>query len=108
MDKTQNWIKIAAGINEINFAGNKIATIKIAGKTICIARFNDKLKAFSSVCPHAGGDLSAGFFDKNENIICPVHGYRFSTLTGRDTNGEGYFLKIYKIQQTEEGIFIWL
>jgi 3-phenylpropionate/trans-cinnamate dioxygenase ferredoxin subunit len=108
MEKTQKRVKIAAGINEINFPKNKIAKIKIADKIICIAQFNDKLKAFSSGCPHAGGDLSTGCFDKNENIICPVHGYRFSTLTGRDTNGEGYFLKIYKIEQTEEGIFIWL
>ncbi|MEO8823284.1 MAG: Rieske 2Fe-2S domain-containing protein [Ginsengibacter sp.] len=108
MEKIENWIKIAAGINEISFAENKIATIKIADKTICIAKINEDLKAFSSQCPHAGGNLSGGFMDKKGNIICPVHGYRFSMNTGRDSGCEGYFLKIYKIEQRDEGIFIRL
>lgn len=108
MDITENRVKIAADITEISFAENKIATFKIADKTICVAKFNDDLKAFSARCPHAGGDLSKGLLDKKENIICPVHGYRFSINSGRDADGEGYFLKIYKIEQTEEGIFIRL
>ena len=108
MEKTENRVKIATDIKEISFRENKIATIKIGDKTICIAKINDDLKAFSASCPHAGGDLSKGFLDKKENIICPVHGYRFSMITGRDTDGEGYFLKIYTIEQTEEGIFIRL
>lgn len=108
MEKTENRVKIAADIKEISFGENKIATFKIADKTICIAKLNDDLKAFSARCPHAGGDLSQGILDKKENIICPVHGYRFSINSGRDVDGEGYFLKIYKIEQTDEGIFIRL
>ena len=108
MDQKENWIKVAGNINEISFAENNIATIRIEAKTICLARTGNGLKACSAKCPHAGGDLSEAFLDKKENIVCPVHGYRFSINSGRDTNGEGYFLKIYKIKETEEGIFIKL
>ncbi|MDE3184876.1 MAG: Rieske 2Fe-2S domain-containing protein [Bacteroidota bacterium] len=108
MDQKENWIKVAGNIDEISFADNNIATIHIEEKTICLARTGDSLKACSAKCPHAGGDLSEAFLDKKENIVCPVHGYRFSINSGRDTNGEGYFLKIYKIKETEEGIFIKL
>ncbi len=108
MDKTEKWIKIAGNSNEISFQDNNIATIHISGKAVCIAKTNNGLKACFAKCPHAGADLSEGFLDKKDNIICPVHGYRFSLNTGRDTNSEGYFLKIYKIKEIEEEIFIKL
>jgi len=108
MDKTENWIKIAANANEISFGENNIATIHIGEKTLSLAKSANGLKACSANCPHAGGDLSEGFLDKHDNIICPVHHYRFSLNTGRDTANEGYSLKIYKIKVTAEGIFVKL
>jgi nitrite reductase/ring-hydroxylating ferredoxin subunit len=108
MDHTKNWIKIAGDVNEISFQDTNITTIHIGEKSICLARTDNGLKACFAKCPHAGGDLSEGFLDKKENIICPIHGYRFSLNSGRDTNSEGYFLKIYKIKENEEGIFIKL
>ena len=108
MDETEKWIKIARNINEISFQDNNIAPIRIAEKSICLAKTGNGLKACSANCPHAGGDLSEGLLDKKENIICPVHNYRFSLNNGRDKDGEGYFLKIYKVKETGEGIFIKL
>ena len=108
MNQKENWIKVAANIDEISFKKNGIASINIEEKTICIAKTSVGLKAFYSKCPHAGSDLSEAFLDTKQNIICPVHGYRFSFNTGRDSNGEGYFLKIYKVEETVEGIFIKL
>lgn len=101
-------VKIANKIDEISFKGNNIAVLQVGGKSICLAKTKAGLKACSSHCPHAGGDLSEGFIDKRGNIICPVHGYRFSLNNGRDTNNEGYFLKIYQVIQTDDGIFVKL
>ena len=106
MDKKEGWIKIAANMDEIIFKENNIAYIQIDEKPICLIKTINGLKACSSKCPHAGGDLSSGFLDKRENILCPVHNYRFNLNNGRDTNGEGYFLKIFKVKENEEGIFI--
>ena len=50
--------------------------------------------------------MVSGFINKNENIVCPLHRYSFSLKTGRDTMGEGYYLKIYPVQKNEEGIFV--
>jgi len=105
MDKTESWTKIAANIDEIDFKDN-IACIEIEGKSICIIKAITGLKACFSKCPHAGGDLSSGFLDQKGNIICPVHNYRFNLNSGRDTNGEGYFLKIFPVKENEQGIFI--
>lgn len=106
MNKKESWIKIAANMDEIIFKENNIACIQINGKSICLIKTINGLKACSSKCPHAGGDLSSGFLDKRENIICPVHNYRFNLIDGRDTNREGYFLKTFPVKENEEGIFI--
>jgi nitrite reductase/ring-hydroxylating ferredoxin subunit len=106
MNQKESWIRIAANIDEIIFKENNIACIQIDGKSICLIKTINGLTACSSKCPHAGGDLSSGFLDKRENIICPVHNYRFNLNNGRDTNGEGYFLKIFEVKENEEGIFI--
>lgn len=108
MEKKTNWIKIADKINEIHFAKNNIAEVIVGGNSICIIQSANGLIACYSKCPHAGGDLSIAYLDNKENIICPVHGYRFNIKSGRDTNGEGYFLKIYKVIENKDGIFVGL
>jgi len=108
MTDNEDWIKIAGKIEEFTFDKNNIACVTIHGKSICLVQSTYELKACSASCPHAAGDLSKGFLDAKGNIICPVHGYRFNLTSGRDSNSEGYFLKIYKVKRNEEGIFIKL
>jgi len=108
MENDTKRVKIAGTIDELSFAENNIATIMAGQKKICIAKSGAELRAFSARCPHAGGDLSEGALDQKGNVICPVHGYRFSINSGRDADGEGYFLKIYTIEQTAEGLFLRL
>lgn len=107
MDKNnRRWIKIAGIKENIFFNKSNVRTLEIEGQKICIIKTTKGLKACSSLCPHASGDLSEGFLDKKENIVCPVHGYHFNLDHGRDTNNEGYFLKIFMIKENEEGVFV--
>ncbi len=108
MEKNRNWIKIANNAEEIIFPENNLVKIAVEGKTICLIHTAGGLKACASKCPHAGGDLSDGYLDKKDHIVCPVHGYRFNINNGRDNNGEGYFLKICPIKISEDGIFVAL
>jgi len=101
-------VKIANYIDEIPFSENNIAALQVEGKSVCLVKTGAGLKAYSSQCTQAEGDLSDGIIDKRENIICPVHGYRFSLNNGRDVTNEGYFLKIYKVIETDHGIFVKL
>lgn len=105
MNKNQRWIKIA-GVNEDIFDKKVITTVDVEGQKVCIIKTTKGLKACSSLCPHASGDLSEGFLDKKENIVCPVHGYHFNLDHGRDTNNEGYFLKIFRVKENEDGVFV--
>ena len=105
-DKRFRWIKIANNIGALAFAENKIAEIKVDGKDICIAQTVSGLKACSSKCPHAGGDMSKGKLDKNGHIVCLDHGYVFNLNNGRDVAGEGYLLKTYPVTEAPEGVFV--
>ena len=80
--------------------------MQVAGKQVCIAKVNDTLYACSSKCPHAGGTIADGFIDASNNIVCPVHRYKFNLQNGRNVSGEGFYLKIYPVDQREDGVYI--
>ncbi|MBS1729437.1 MAG: Rieske 2Fe-2S domain-containing protein [Bacteroidetes bacterium] len=100
------WIKIASKREELPFGDNKIALIHFEEKKICIIDGPDGLHACIDTCPHASGQLSGGFIDGKGNIVCPVHHYAFNLFHGRDTQQEGYKLKVFDIKENEEGIFL--
>ena len=100
------WYKIANTVSEINFAPNGLTQIQVAGKTICLALHNNNLHACTQKCPHAGGMLADGYIDAAGNITCPLHRYKFSLQNGRNTSGEGYFLKIFPVELRNEGVFV--
>ena len=105
-EKEYKWIQIASSFDELIFGENNLVEIEIEGKKICIAKTAVGLKACTSKCPHAGGNMSHGRLDKRGNIVCCVHNYSFNLTHGRDVFGEGYFLKVYPVKETEKGIFV--
>jgi len=79
---------------------------KPMAKKITLAKAGDNLFACAYKCPHASGILADGFIDAMDNIVCPVHRYKFSLQNGRDTSGEGYHLKTYAVEVREDGVYI--
>ena len=106
LSPTNTWFKIAESIAEINFSPNGLTELEIEGRKICIGNQNDKLFACTQKCPHAGGILANGYIDAVGNLVCPLHRYKFNPANGRNTSGEGYFLKTYLIEEREDGVFI--
>ncbi len=87
---------------------SNMTKVNIAGKDLCVVKVKDSLYACTTRCPHAGADLADGRADQAGNIHCPLHGYAFNVITGRDTYNEGYFLKRFPVRVDAEGIFIGL
>ena len=76
------------------------------GKSICLAKFKDELYAFAYKCPHAGGILADGYIDALGNIVCPQHRYKYNMANGRNTSGEGYYLKHWPVELRDEGVYV--
>ena len=108
ISKKYTWHKIADSIAEINFSSEGLAQVEMAGKKICIAHYQNQLSGCASLCPHAGGIMTEGYIDPLGNIVCPIHRYKFSLQNGRNTSGEGYFLKTYPVELREDGIYLGL
>ena len=104
--KQYTWHKIADSKEILSFSENGMMEVKAGGKNICLVKNKESLFACASKCPHAGGHLADGYIDALGNIVCPMHRYKFSLQNGRNTSGEGYFLKHYPVETREDGIFV--
>lgn len=101
-----SWHKIADHPNELDFASNNIAVVDVIGKKICIGKYQESLFAFAFKCPHAGGILADGYIDALGNVVCPLHRYKYSMQNGRNTSGEGYYLKHWEVAVREDGVYV--
>lgn len=101
-----SWHKIAESEREILFNTNNIAMIQVNGKTMSLGRYRGYFFAFAYKCPHAGGILSDGWIDPKGNVVCPVHGYRFNMQNGRNVTGEGYNLKLWPVENRQDGMYV--
>lgn len=106
MAKPVKWVRIADGIDAISWQNNNLAIVEAAGKKVTLARKENTVYACAHKCPHASGILADGFIDALGNVVCPLHRYKFSLTNGRNVSGEGYYLKVYLVEQRQDGIYI--
>jgi 3-phenylpropionate/trans-cinnamate dioxygenase ferredoxin subunit len=99
-------VKIAESVEAISFNANNLAEVNADGKTICIGKAGNEIYAFAQKCPHAGGYLVDGSVDNNGNVACPIHRYKFCMKNGRNITGEGYYLKHWKVEVREDGVYV--
>jgi 3-phenylpropionate/trans-cinnamate dioxygenase ferredoxin subunit len=85
---------------------NTTRTIVIDNLKICMARTEGCYYAVDNKCPHAGAHLGNGGWCENEQIVCPVHRYKYDLKTGRGLQGD--YVKPYPVQMREDGIYIGL
>jgi 3-phenylpropionate/trans-cinnamate dioxygenase ferredoxin subunit len=104
--KEYTWYKIADHAAELQLGPNGMAETEAGGKQVCIVKAGDEWRACARKCPHAGGTMSEGYLDALGHIVCPLHRYKFDLRNGRNTSGEGYFLKTYPVEEREDGIYI--
>lgn len=98
-------IKLFESLAEIQWQSNNMLVTEANGKRITLAKYKEQLFAFAYTCPHAGGIMANGFIDALGNAVCPLHRYKFSLKTGRNTTGEE-FLKTYPVTINSEGVFV--
>ncbi|MEZ4887203.1 MAG: Rieske 2Fe-2S domain-containing protein [Chitinophagales bacterium] len=102
------WIKIA-GIPKDNkpfVAENSIAEISIDGKRLYLTYFKGSYYAGEQRCPHAGALLTQGWLNGDGDIVCPYHRFCFDLETGKNTDGEGFYVQTYPVEVRENGIFM--
>jgi uncharacterized membrane protein/nitrite reductase/ring-hydroxylating ferredoxin subunit len=80
------------------------ARVDASGTIIAVARSQGKFCAFQEVCTHRYGPLSEGKIE-NGQVVCPWHGSRFDTKSGKVTRGPAKVdLRTFPIEEKEDEV----
>jgi 3-phenylpropionate/trans-cinnamate dioxygenase ferredoxin subunit len=101
-----HWVLITDAPASLDWPDNQLLDLEVDGKKITLAKFKDNYFAFAQKCPHASGRMAQGYINPLGQVVCPLHRYAFDMKNGRNTTGEGYFLKTYPVELRPNGLFI--
>lgn len=103
-----HWIKIYDSLQalENNITMNRSEVFMLKGEKVCVAHTKDGYYAVQDKCPHNGASLHQGFCTEQNEIVCPIHRYKFDLKSGKANAGGSYTLKTYPIEFREQGVFI--
>lgn len=93
-DVIEPW-RAVARVGDVR-AGDVIP-IAVDGVEMVLGREGDHYFATQRRCVHRGGDLSEGIVSRGF-LICPNHGWRFSTATGCTAEASEYCLVTYAVR----------
>ncbi|PZX52707.1 Rieske (2Fe-2S) protein [Algoriphagus chordae] len=85
-----------------------IHKIHVGELVVALVRIAEDFHAFQADCPHRGTSLFQGSIINQNEIICPLHEYRFDFKTGQVKAGSCGNLEVYPTELTEEGLKIFL
>ena len=77
--KHENAAKPVMVVDDLQEGTRKALTMN--GTEVAVFRCGNQLYALQNRCPHADGSLADGTVEGDE-VICPLHGYRFNIRTG--------------------------
>jgi len=88
---------------EIPEGGAKM--IRIANEEVAVFKRSGQLCAIENICPHEGGQLAMGWIEGDE-IVCPLHGYKFHLKTGACSTDGKLKAKIFTLAARGDGFTV--
>lgn len=83
-----------------------IKKIILGDQNITLVRVDSDFFAFQGYCPHRGAPLYQGSLNQSNEIICPLHQYRFNIQSGEVKAGACPELETFPTQLTNQGLEI--
>jgi nitrite reductase/ring-hydroxylating ferredoxin subunit len=84
-----------------------VVAARVEGTDVIVGLDGDRYFATQRKCVHRGGDLVEGIISRG-HIICPQHGWRFSTETGKTPEPSELCLVTYAVRVVGENIEVEL
>ena len=82
--------------------------LRIGERRLCLVRHGDQFHAFDNLCPHNKHSLLEGQVNYLNEVVCPLHGYRYNLKDGLECEGRSGALAIHQIDFRTNGIFLGL
>ena len=80
--------------------------VRIGEKRLCLVKHEGQYHAFDNLCPHNKHSLLEGSINYLEEVVCPLHGYRYSLKDGLECEGKSAALKVHKVEFRANGVFL--
>ena len=87
-------VKALIRADEIKEGSAKL--VRVNNEEIAVFKHKGQLCAIQNVCPHEGGQLSAGRIEDGA-VVCPLHGYKFDLTSGACATNAKLTAKIFKL-----------
>lgn len=87
---------------------NTLKKLRTKTQSFCLAHTPEGFFATNDACPHMGASLSEGRINYLNELICPLHGYRYQLKTGQECNKRTADVQTYEVELNEDGLFIYL
>lgn len=102
------WYKLFADEDQLNVAlgdqGRRM--LRIGERRLCLVKNDALYYAFDNLCPHNKHSLLEGKVNYLGEVICPLHGYRYSLKDGLECEGRSGALAVHEIEIRANGIFL--
>jgi nitrite reductase (NADH) small subunit len=82
-----------------------LVQVQINGSVYALCHYENALRCFDGLCPHAGGPLGEGNLDGGQ-IVCPWHGWAFDCRSGVNDFDPEIQLKSYPVVVEDGSIFV--
>jgi ferredoxin-nitrite reductase len=79
--------------------------VRVNNEEIAVFKHQSQLCAIQNTCPHQGGQLSLGSIEGDE-VVCPLHGWRFHLKTGACSTVPPVTAKIFNLAQQGENYIV--
>jgi ferredoxin-nitrite reductase len=79
--------------------------VRVKNQEIAVFKYQGKLCALQNICPHEGGQLSAGWIEDGA-AVCPLHGYKFNLASGACVTEAKLKAKVFKLAQQGENYIV--
>lgn len=94
------WVAVAR-VGDVG--ANEVIAVTAGALALALGRAGERYFATQRRCVHRGGDLAEGIVSRGD-LICPHHGWRFSTATGCHTEASQYCLATYPVRVRDDVI----
>jgi ferredoxin-nitrite reductase len=92
--REQEPVKPAIRSQDIQEGSAKLVRRK--GEEMAIFKVDGELYGIQNICPHEGGQLCKGWIEGGE-VVCPLHGYKFSLKTGACSTDPTLKVRVFKL-----------
>ena len=87
-------------------AKGSIKLLIINEQKIGFAHTDNGFRAFDNSCPHQHEPLHKGDLTHFNEVVCPLHHYRFNLVTGQEVNNQCKEMQTYSVKITDSGVYL--